>query len=203
MSTQEIFICGRRDIKITSTQPFEMGDRFDEDGVLKRGEMNESSVRVWKNHGFVIPLTRENYANMIAHRPEGTIGRGFTKAELVTMGIIDADDVATPANQVPVREKAPKPAKEKRSGPDMTPIRGEAFQHNGHVITTIKQGRFTLWETTNSAGELLRDKNFRKREDAEAFIDDLVARGNSAKSGPQATEQRDDGHLQPGSVDPD
>lgn len=156
------------------------GDRFDTEKLLKDGILGERVVRTLREvTRQVVPLSREAYGICMARRQPGEIGRGFTKALLVEHGIIDGDAVETP--------KAEKIA---------APV--EAMDYKGFKIIPRKNGRFTQYDVTNAAGELMRASRFRSVANAEKFVDDLPAGAGAA---PQ-TEKKDGRDLQPGAPEP-
>lgn len=168
---------------------YKPADRVDLDEHVRLGHLKEGQAAHLISIRDVGYLTRETYINMMARRPAGEIPAGFTRAELIELKILDAD-APTPAEAKRL-DAASKPKPEVQYIPDGDPIQRAGFQ-----IRPVKQGKFRLYEAVNQAGELLREKRFKKLEMAEAFIDGLVDAADSAKPASPEKEAADDRDVQ-------
>lgn len=148
---------------------FLRGDRYDRTLVPLADELD----RTLRFSRYVLPLTAENYAIAIGSRPIGTVGRGFTIDELVEWEIIDA-----------------------AHGELLRKARLEGEWYEGYLIAPVKQGHFTRFEVRDARGEPVRPQRFTKHEKAVAYIDNLLAGGQSG-----AKESTDDVDLQPKSLE--
>lgn len=173
---------------IVGERNYACGDRWDAQPHLRNGHLTELQVHGLSQQRYFGPLTRESYAIAMARHPEGHVGKGFTRAELVELGILDPaakKEAAPPA-------KAKPPAKSK----DSPKAALEPEVYKGYVIHAVKQGNFTRFEPMTQDGQLLRLERFMKIEKARTFIDDLVATRDSAKPAAQnPPEQANDLHL--------
>lgn len=175
---------------IVGERSYECGDRWDAQPHLRSGHLTELQVHGLSQQRYFAPLTRETYAIAMARHPEGHIGKGFTRAELVELGILD------PAGTKAAAPPAKTPPKVKAKAAEKAPPEPEVYL--GYVIHPVKQGNFTRFEPKTEAGELLREARFMTAAKARSFIDDLVATRDSAKPAAQTPpEQANDLHLQP------
>ena len=125
----------------------DFADRYDNSKL----NLSDMTDRTMKKSGYVVPLTRENYARMIAHRPVGTVGAGFTIAFLLERGIINNDDATAVGDHELGAEK-----------------------YKGYWIAMKRvNNRFKKFDVLNAANEPMRPKMFNQRDAAAAFIDGL------------------------------
>lgn len=125
---------------------YTFADRYDREKV----KLDDMRDRTMKKSGYVVPLTRETYANAIAHRPVGTVGSGFTRDFLLENGIIDINQAS--------------------QGPDF-PL--GAVEYRGCLIVTRKSGNFTRYQILNDQNEPMRPAMCKTLKAAQAFIDGL------------------------------
>lgn len=124
----------------------ERGDRYDRQALAFSEEVHRGLTL----SGQVVPLTRETYAAQMAHRPPGTVGRGFTAAMLLEDGIISAEQ----AEQAPT-------------------LPADVVLYKGYRIVTWVAGIQRLKGVENPAGEPMRAQRFQSLEKAQRFIDAL------------------------------
>lgn len=129
---------------------FQPGDKF------TPGNMDERTLAALRRQRQIIPLTPENYANNIARRPLGTIGAGFTEAELIERGILSR----------PVEEAVKERKQTEAVLEGTTPFLS-------YFIKAEKKGPFVFFSVLDAQGELLRPSAFKKREAAEQFLREL------------------------------
>jgi hypothetical protein len=188
-----IWICATRELKIGKTD-YTFADKVDYDDHVKRGDLDDRVGRYIKDVNQIVPLTRLLFERTIIQRPEGTIPRGFTAAELVERGLVDAPEDGAPAKAPPRVKKSVKEVAQTLKGLDPIP-------YNGRVIQPVKQGNFVRYEAKTEAGELLRESRFMKVDGAKAFIDGLDAEKQSGNPGPadqSGQENQDGSDVQPG-----
>lgn len=129
---------------------FQPGDRF----VI--GSMDERTLAAMRSQRQIIPLTVENYAHQIARRPLGTVGAGFTEAELRERGIL-----SRPVGEV-VQERRMIEATLEGAEPYLS-----------YFIQANKRGNFVFYSVLDAEGVLLRPNAFKKLEAAQQFLRDL------------------------------
>ena len=129
---------------------FEPGDRF------RPCAMDERTLYALRTQRQVVPLTPENYANQIARRPLGTIGAGFTEAELIERGII-----SRPVGEV-VKERKQVEATLEGAEPFLS-----------YFIQPMKRGNFVFYSVLDAQGQLLRPNAFKTIEKAQQFLREL------------------------------
>lgn len=132
-----------------------VGDKFDAPALLESKALNERTIATLRRVGQVGPLTPQNYANCMVHRPQGEIGAGFKVEDLIAAGIIDSAPTA------PVGETVPVPEGAERIG--------------SYMLFPVRSGKFTNWDVTTPAGVRMRERKFAKREGAVEFIGRLPA----------------------------
>lgn len=126
---------------------------------------------------FVEPLTRESYTTAMTAREKGTMGAGFSHAELVAAGILDDG---------PAKAKAPKAAE------DLIPSDADAF--GKFWIKGHKAGKTTRFDVYEGAGPGQPGKRLNPRgnlnglKQVQALVDKVEAERAQALSAGQEEE---------------
>lgn len=164
------------------TRPFEVGeeklergDRFEPD----RLDLPDRARFDLRRCGKVGPLTRDLYAMMMQHHQPGHIGRGFTRKELVELGILDAP-----------------PRAELQAGAQVSLEGAEKVKGGGYLIPH-KRGIAPVYDIADHQGRLLSARQFRSRDKALAALSDALAtRKAQAKGAADGLElQREPEHA--------
>ena len=138
-------------------KPFKHGTRnlnFADVYERQRLGLSDETDRTFRKIRQVVPLTRESYANAIAHRERGAVGAGFTLEYLLEHGIVDED-------------------KAQQSG--FFPHGAETYKGYWVVTRPVSGGRLKKYEVLNLKHEPMRDTKFNTADNARAFIDTLPA----------------------------
>lgn len=140
-------------------------DKIDLDRHYEQKDITPQVASHVMQVGQIVPLGRLAYRTLMVQRPAGTVGKGFTIAELVERGILDADEGAALESKKPVQH---------------TGAIGELEAYGDYFIRSKKIGNFTNYDVLDANQKLLRDKAFRTRDKAIAFLDELAAAKQAA-----------------------
>jgi hypothetical protein len=167
------------------------GDKFEAKRHLDQKDLEEKHVGWLRSQGKIAPITRETYAHAMAHHQPGHMGRGFTKAYLIEMGILDAPEPDLAPAEASAEEK-----------PDTVPGLIGVHEVNGRLLREVKIGPRTYFEPVTVEGELLRSKRFQAKDKATEFLEampPIVSTDAPGSDTPgQAPSEAPDGeHLQP------
>ena len=165
---------------------FDPADRVE---ALSLPDMTERLARQMREQGYLAPLSRKTYEDAIAHRPPDTIGRGFTREELIARGILDKPEAKAEAPA-----KAPKPPKlAPVAFDDPGPGKDEVVEHAGQLFALryreVGKPNMTghpirRYSVFNADGAVISPKEFMGRGAAIRFIESLAP----AEEAPESTD---------------
>ncbi len=190
--TEITYIVATRALKCGGTA-YELADKFPLDEHMAKGHLDQRVATYVKDVEQIVPLTRAHYERLIIQRPNGTIPRGFTLAELVERGIVDKP-VEKPKDRAAASKSSKAAAAEKpQSAPEPKVPALETIAYKDQVIVPVKQGNLTKYEVKNKEGALLREQRFAKVDTAKRFIDGLAPAPEPDTSGAAPGQEKNDG----------
>lgn len=175
-------------------------DAIDIDAATKAGLLNERTIRLMTENGWLGKATPEVMKVAVARRPAGAPWppRGFTEAYLLEKGLIEKDDI--PGAPPPKEVASKQPPGRKATVVTHIKLTDAKIAVGKYFLQPRKNGHFTLYDAVDAEGRLLRIKGFRSKGDGEFFLNALSTdeAGADSQQAAASPESPDGSHVRPG-----